>query len=216
MPLEGEFVVKNEKEHTKKGLVPHPGLDLLKAKPQRVGLFSSYCPHPEGITFENQDTDEEIVLFLRRHFITNLPWILGTIFLALIPPIIPILLTLFSFSIILSPSIVFAIFFFYYLILTGFVILRFALWYFHTTFVTTKRVVDIDIINLLNKDVAEAFLEVIIDVQYNQSGVLASLFNFGNIRIQTESIEQKFELDATPRPREVAGIIGDLVEEAKK
>ena len=52
-----------------------------------LGLLASFHLHPQGIFFENQENDEHIVLFIRRHFVINVPWILLTLFLLFIPPI---------------------------------------------------------------------------------------------------------------------------------
>src|SRR3989344_5631674 len=67
----------------------------LPQKPQSVNKnpLSAFMFMPEGITFENQEPNETIVLFLRKHFITNLPWIFLSLILLLIP------VTLFPFMI---------------------------------------------------------------------------------------------------------------------
>ena len=87
MPLKGEFVLKkstdNKDENQKSFSAQKTAEKSLEHQP--VGLFSAYCMYPDNVTFENQDTNEQIILFLRRHFITNFYWIVSVIILALLP-----------------------------------------------------------------------------------------------------------------------------------
>ena len=46
-------------------------VDIVK----KEGPLASFNYLPEHINFENKDPEEKIILFLRRHPITNLPWI---------------------------------------------------------------------------------------------------------------------------------------------
>src|SRR3989338_9386657 len=50
-----------------------------------VHMLSAFCENPIGIAFAEQASDEKILLFLRRHFITNLLWILISVVLLLFP-----------------------------------------------------------------------------------------------------------------------------------
>src|SRR3989338_6974221 len=51
-------------------------------------VLASFCKNPVQINFQTQENNEAILLFLRRHFLTNLPWIFISILLCLIPVII--------------------------------------------------------------------------------------------------------------------------------
>jgi len=48
--------------------------------------------NPIGLNFETRDDTEEVVLLLRRHVITNIPWII----IAIIMLFAPLVLSLFS------------------------------------------------------------------------------------------------------------------------
>src|SRR5438477_750172 len=50
------------------------------------GMLSTFVQHPQKLTFTQQDEDEEIIIFVRRHFVTNLPWIIAVI-IALVAPL---------------------------------------------------------------------------------------------------------------------------------
>src|SRR5690242_6092852 len=58
---------------------------LRKPKYTKMHIFTSYCELPPGVTFENQDANEKILLFLRRSFITNLGWLIFSVILFLLP-----------------------------------------------------------------------------------------------------------------------------------
>ena len=44
-----------------------------------------YSVNPQGVSFENQESGEKIILFLRAHFITLLPAILQIIIIFILP-----------------------------------------------------------------------------------------------------------------------------------
>ena len=47
--------------------------------------LSSIVFTPENLRFESMDREEKVILFLRKHFITNIPWIIMATFMFLIP-----------------------------------------------------------------------------------------------------------------------------------
>ena len=53
-------------------------IDVNKNEPH---ILASFHENPEGITLVNQGQDEEILLFLRHHYITNIPWQTATVVL---------------------------------------------------------------------------------------------------------------------------------------
>lgn len=190
--LKGEFVLSENKIVRK---TPH--------------FFSSFFQNPGGLSFQEQEKNEEIILLLRRHFITNVPWILFVLFLAILPITFPLLAITFPFPPLSSLTIVFMVSF-YYLILFGLALLNFTLWYFHIGLVTNIRIVDIDLSGLLYRHVATARHESVEEVTYDQIGFVTSLFNYGNVHVQTAGATANIEFDRVPRPAKVADIIGDL------
>lgn len=178
-----------------------------------IHFYSSYGTHPENISFQEQANGETIELFLRRHFITNLPWILFSIILAILPIFFPLIFESFPFP---PPSATISAIMlaFYYVFIFGFILLEFTLWYFHIAFATNIRVVDIDITGILFRDVAEAANRDIEDVSYHQIGFIRSLFNFGDIHLQTSGSMQNIEFDRVPKPAQAARTVGDLTHKA--
>ncbi|HSA83285.1 MAG TPA: hypothetical protein VLF20_00180, partial [Patescibacteria group bacterium] len=70
---------------------------LTHTRPKNIGLFAAFAKQPKGVIFVNQEPDEAILLFLRRHFITNIPWIIASLILCAIPPVILSFLSFLSF-----------------------------------------------------------------------------------------------------------------------
>lgn len=174
-------------------------------------FYSSFCYYPKNVKFVNQEADEEIILLIRRRFIVNVPWIATGLFALIAGPIlIPILIASlpippidpFQLNIMLS---------LYLLVIFGFLLTKFTLWYFHVGIVTNKRIKDIDIHGVLFKDIAETKISFIQDVKYSQIGFLPSLFNFGDVFVQTAGAEPNIEFDKAPTPAKIAKIIGDML-----
>ncbi len=170
--------------------------------------LSAFCLYPDDIDFETKDADEQIVLLLRRHPITNLKWILTTLLLLTGPTLLGIF-GLFSFMPTGFPLVISLA---WYLITSAYAIESFLDWYFSVYFITTKRVVDVDFYNLIDKKVSDAELDKIQDTSYITSGVIRTMFNYGDVLIQTASEVSEFEFEAVPSPERVAKVLSDLME----
>lgn len=185
----------------------------ISSSRQHMNILSSFCQNPLDIRFQTQKPHETIILFLRSHFITNLSWILITIALIVLPIIIATLLSNFRLGFFSSPSanlftIVFTLF--YYLLVFSYVFISFLHWFYNVFIVTSERVVDIDYSDVVVHNIAVAFLSHIQDVNYTQSGFIATFFNYGDLFVQTAGNEKNFEAYSIPKPRQATHIIGDL------
>lgn len=175
--------------------------------------LAAFAFWPENVDFEAKDKEEEVVLLLRRHPITNLGWMLTSIVMVLAPgvlsrfPILDFLPDNYRFIAILG----------WYLIVTAYVLQNFLGWLFNVQIVTDERIVDIDFSNLIYKEVSDANIDKIQDVTYKMGGVARTLFNYGDVLVQTASEVPNFEFDAVPNPARVAKILQDLrIEEAQE
>jgi len=83
-------------------------------------------------------------------------------------------------------------------------------WFFNVCIVTNLRIVDIDFVNLIYKNVSDANINKIQDVSYNMGGVIRTIFNFGDVVIQTAAEIEQFEFEAVPNPARVVKILEDL------
>lgn len=61
-----------------------PLVTILNEKAHRPGLFTAFSPKPIGLTFETQEPNEEVLLLVRKHFITNLRWTVTAVVLLLL------------------------------------------------------------------------------------------------------------------------------------
>lgn len=167
--------------------------------------------NPSGIHFQDQEEEEEIILLVRRHWVTNLPWILMGGLMFLVPFFISLFLPLVAptFQIPLNFYLVAGSF--WYLLSLGYLYLNFLIWYFNAHLVTNKRLVDIDFHNLTYKEVSSTSLERIQDVSFRVGGVIRHLFDYGDIFIQTAGTEPNFEFNAVPKPAFVADKLTDLM-----
>jgi hypothetical protein len=53
-----------------------------------MGPLTCFAVNPKGVRFETQEEKEEVILFLRQHFIVNVPWILTALVLIFSPTIV--------------------------------------------------------------------------------------------------------------------------------
>lgn len=183
--------------------------------------LASFCQNPTGVYLADQDADEEILLFLRRHFITNVPWIATTLVLLFIPLFISFFLTSTAFGTFFSlsflPSQFFLVFlFFYYLIVVTYAFVQFITWFFNVSLVTNKRVIDIDFSDIVYHNVAATKIRLIEDVNYSQTGFIRSFFDYGDVIVQTAGEEVNFDFLAVPHPARVVNIIESLIGEEPK
>ena len=176
------------------------------------GSLSAFSINPHGVVFQTQEQDEQVILLMRRHIVTNVPWILG----AIIAFILPILLSPFIAEIgLFSSAGIGNMFIFTLLWYTGiftFTFLSFINWYFNVYIVTNERVIDVDFVNLTYKQISHAPIFKIQDIKFEQVGVVAGIFNFGTVTIQTAGELPNFDFEDVPNPAEVVHIISDLVE----
>ncbi len=174
---------------------------------RKVKELASFSHVPEDTKFEIQEEEEEIILLVRAHVITNIPWILVALGMAVLPFILSAFGTM-SFL----PARFYAVgMLFWYLITIAFVFEQFLNWYFNVYIVTDERIVDVDFLNLLYKRVSEAKLDKVEDVTYSMGGIARSIFNYGNVTIQTAAEVPQFEFVNVPYPDKVVSVIRALV-----
>lgn len=180
---------------------------LYKDLPSAVhNPLSSIVFCPENLKFETMDNDEKVILFLRKHWITNLGWIVMTLILFLVPTFVSTISILddvpanFRFMFILI----------WYLISLAYFMESFLTWFFNVYIVTDERIIDIDFYNLIYKEISDANIDKIQDATLKMGGAIRVLFNYGDVLIQTASEVPNFEFLAVPYPDRVVKILQDL------
>jgi cell division protein FtsL len=101
---------------------------------------------------------------------------------------------------------------FWYLITFAFILESFLVWFFNASIVTNRRIVDIDFHNLIYKEVSDTEHDQIQDVTYKMGGAVRTIFNYGDVYVQTASEVPNFEFLAVPKPDEVAKLLQELRE----
>ncbi len=197
--------------HESKSNVKKPVEHKKKATPPRFRFrnsLSAYLYKPDGVDFETKHETEEVILFLRRHLITNAPWVL----IAVLMILAPVLLSSFPVLDFLPPNFRLMSVFAWYLLVTAFILENFLIWFFNVGIVTNKRIVDIDFHSLLYKEVADTEINKIQDVNYTMGGAIRAVFNYGDVFVQTASEKPNIEFLAIPRPDEVVRVLQKLRE----
>lgn len=193
-------------EHTSPTVESTQGDGSATSKP--MGLFSYFVERPSHVKFETQQTEEEIILFMRPHFITNFGWIIISIMLFFAPFVIwPFLISTnaLPFAVPVGYGIVMTMF--WYVVVFGFVVTSFLHWYFNIYIVTNQRIVDIDFVQLLYRKFSATNLHRIQDVRYTQAGFLRTLFDYGHVYIQTAGASENFDFLDVPHPQNVVNLI---------
>jgi len=168
--------------------------------------LAAFSFHPDGIDFETRESEEKVILFLRQHPIVNIPWILITTLMIIAPSFV----TNFELLQSIPPNFKFVFLLLWYLITIAYSYEKFLTWFFNVYIVTDERIVDIDFYNLIYKEVSDAKIDRIQDVTYNMGGVVRTLFNYGNVYIQTASEVPNFEFMAVPKPDKVVRVLQDM------
>ena len=167
------------------------------------------CPNRR---FINEQSDEEVVLLLRAHPITNLRWML----LALVMLVAPEALSATGMFAGVSGNFMFVGRLVWYLVTLGFAFEKFLYWYYSVVIVTNERIVDIDFVNLLHRGVSYAALNHIEEPRVEAGGLMRSLFHFGDLRFETAAETPTVEALDIPYPDRAIRIISELSEELEK
>jgi len=178
------------------------------------GLLAAFVERPKKICFETQTPDEELVLLLRRHWFTNLPWIVLVLVMLFVPPLV------FRLGLLGQTEAVRAIPFrfqlvgtlVWYILTLGFAFESFIMWYFNAFLVTNRRIIDVDFWGLLHKSVSETPLSNVQDVTHEVSGFWRVVFDFGDIYIQTAGEIPRIEFKDIPKPDLVHKKIAELIQ----
>ena len=104
----------------------------------------------------------------------------------------------------------------WYLLTLGFGFEKFLDWYYSFLIVTNERLVDVDFVNLLTRDIQYANLNHIEEPSLISGGFVRSIFNFGDVSVATAADEPAIESLAAPWPEKVINIISELSEELEK
>lgn len=180
-------------------------------------MFPALLKNPTNLFFAGQDPDEEIVLLVRAHPITNLYWIVPAILIFLIPFVVPIIFSRLGFNILsrLSEAYLMALLVINYLLVLVIVFEGFLYWYFNVNILTNERLINTAFNNLLSNNQDVAMLDDIQEVTPSRMGLLALIFDLGNVEVQTAGAKVGIEMLKIPSPYEVADLVLEQSEKWK-
>lgn len=178
--------------------------------------LTSFAVSPEGVRFETQEKEEQVVLFLRQHLITLFAPAVLVVGMALAPvALLPFLSTFLTLPVEIPTSYIIVGTAFWYVVTFGLALMSFLRWFFNIYIVTDKRIVDIDFLHLLYKEFSEARLERIQDISFKSGGILAAFFDYGDAYVQTAGEMPNIEFVSVPKPARVVETISALLEKQK-
>jgi uncharacterized membrane protein YdbT with pleckstrin-like domain len=163
----------------------------------------------------NPVPDEKLVFLLRRHAITILVLVIVTLILLVAPFGMNWYLQTYRTDIlenpnILTPLVVVGSIFFLFAWL--FLFQYFMDYYLDTWIVTTKRIIGIEQSGLFHHTISESRLYRIQDVTASTNGLWATIFNYGNVEIQTAGEKGRFLFEQVSHPTHVSKTILELTE----
>ncbi|MFH0942675.1 MAG: PH domain-containing protein [Candidatus Beckwithbacteria bacterium] len=170
------------------------------------GRIKTFSILPRLIRFETQEAREKVIILLRRHWITQIKWLV-TAGLGVLVPLIFIWVPILNF---LPENFRLMTVVMWYLLLIADIYESFITWYYHVFIVTDERIIDINFYNLIYKEVSSAKIDNIEDVTYRQGGVLRAMFNYGDVVIQTAAEKQEFVIECVPQPNRLVKILNEL------
>ncbi len=177
---------------------------MNKALERSHQALHSFCIRP-SVKFESQANDEEVLLVLRAHPITQIPWIVnGIIFIVIL------IFLDFVFLGSLKVNQGFFINFLGIVFILSYLWFNFLGYFFNVGIVTDMRVIDIDFNAVIYKEFTDASLSKIEDITAKSGGYFASIFDYGNIFTQTAGTEVNIEFLKVPKPSQVVSIINSL------
>lgn len=178
-----------------------------------MGPLTSYALHPDNVRFETQEEQETVVLFLRQHIVVNVPWIILAFLMLIAPTIIfPLLLSIVRVTIHVPMGYIIIATIWWYVATFGFIVAKSLGWFINIYIVTNERVVDIDFYYLLYKHFAEAELNKIQDISFSSQGIFATIFNYGEVTIETAGEAPHLVFEMVPHPEHVVETIRSLME----
>lgn len=214
---------EKKKEADKGGKKTGGGIsrDSLKDEKVATSSLASFMPFPKRISVEIQDEEEKIILLVRKHWITNLGWMV----LVAVMILAPLLLGRLPFLELMPLRFQFMSLILWYLLTTAVALEGFLSWFFDAFVITDERIIDIDFYNLIYKNITATKIDNIEDVTYTVSGALPSMLNYGTVLVQTAGAgirltpgdtKPSIEIRDTPKPAKVARLINELILEEEQ
>lgn len=187
--------------------IDHQPVVLPKIRAPHSRFLRSFVHFPRNVHFDTQSRKENIILLLRQHPIVNVPWV----FMGLIFTFLPFFVSWFVTGELLPAAYQLIVVILWYIFVFAYLFEHFLRWYYNVLIVTDQRLIDIDFPSLLYREMTEARLDHVEEVNNRKGGYLRSLFDFGDVLVQTAGAIPEIEIEDVPDPEHVTKIIYELI-----
>jgi hypothetical protein len=184
--------------------------DLLDSfdKDKNIDIF------PPNVRFDRKEREEEIIMIMRRHWVAYLPHVVLAIAVLMIAIVLLIIssnapniygkstiyLGLFAASLVVSINII---------------VTALIQWYYNISIITDKRILSLKVSGIFGHSYTEILWKKIQDVSHDSIGVLSSIFDIGNIYLDTAGEGVDLTLKFASEPRNKQETINSLVDLAQ-
>src|SRR3989338_1049349 len=103
----------------------------------------------------------------------------------------------------------------YLLVLVLTIFILWVLYYLNIQVITAIRIVDVDQVGLFSHTASELNIEKIEDVTSEVNGIIGTVFNYGNVYIQTAGATEHFEFTNVHNPALIQKMVHDLYEKIR-
>lgn len=181
---------------------------VMRAEEPTSSSLAAFAPKPLAVFgFHSQLENEKVLLLLRKHPITQL----GKILIIIAMLLFPLFFGYADFYTQLPGRFQTATVLFWYLLTLAYTLESFLSWFFNVYIVTDERIIDIDFISLIYKNISAAKIDNIEDVTATTGGALRSVFNYGTIKVQTAAATAEFEFEDVPQPNKVSQFLDEMI-----
>lgn len=181
--------------------------EVIRQEAPTNNIFDAFAPKPTQVFFDSQDKSEQVILLLRKHPITQIPWLLVAIGLFLAP----VLFSVVPFFDFLPSRFGMAALVLWYLLVVGFILESALSWFFNVYIISDERIIDVDFLSLIYKNISSAKIDNIEDVTAETGGAVRSIFDFGTVRIQTAGASAEIAFEDVPHPAKVTRLLNELL-----
>jgi hypothetical protein len=160
----------------------------------------------------NLDQGETIILEVRKHWIVLVSQAIASIFMVIVPPVgFAVLRSVFPEAIrfLEHPTATFSFFYFVWLMVVWIVLfIQWTNYYLDVWYVTEKRIIDVEQKRAFHREVSSIRFDKIQDITVEVKGVIATFFNYGDVRVQTASEDSRdFSMTVAANPERIRKII---------
>jgi len=171
----------------------------------------------KGNYFKEQVREDQVVLFIRRHWLSFLFWIIALAIMILTPIILRFSLNEIYVNLSQNTKAYFIVIISAYILITLAIFLTAWIgYYLNVVVITPEHLVDIRQSGLFNRRVSEQSLLRVQDVSAHMKGFLQTFFRYGTVLVETAGEAPNFEMPYISQPNRVANTILKLHEEMVK